>query len=623
MLLWKLARKARTALRLIGFSVICRQALRKKWQADSQVLPLTADHWDIYKRIHKLYWLCFCHFPNLISGETFNEKIQWLKLFGQDPRMVELTDKLALKRFVNRLLGPQFVPATLQTGRYVDELDLSALPPTAVLKANHDSGSVLFVLDANNFPRSEYKRRLDRAIRRTYGRIGGEWQYWPIERKVFVEELLPFSNGAPPPDYKFHCANGRVRWQQFIYDRGHGTKEVITDRDGSVMGVTFDDQMMSVFEFNKPDNWDALVATAETLASDFPYVRVDLYDIEVSCAERRILVGEMTFTPRNGAYQSEGNEVLGRLLPLDRTLIRPPVSQNYAVRQWRQWLKGFTVLRAAREVLRRVRLASKTAALRISLPIKLRTHQAQPHNMAQPVIVSLTSYPPRFPWLALTLRCLLCQSIKPDKLILWVAHADYDALPAEVLALQQHGLCIERVPDLKPYKKLIPALQQFGFDVNHVIADDDMYYPANWLESLLAEGDGQSVVCHFSREWRTAPDLDIPTYTEWPAMAPGARSRYGLLIGHGGVWFPPGSLGPEACDYELASQLCPLQDDIWFSWHALMRGFAIQRTAVSVPRFSWPGADDGGLALSARNNPPGGGNDVAVQKMVAHYGIPQ
>ncbi len=623
MLLWKLLRKTRTALRLIGFSVICRPALYRKWRADAGVLPLTADHWDIYKRIHQLYWLSFGSFPNLISGGTFNEKIQWLKLFGQDPRMVELTDKLAVKRFVTHLLGPGFVPITLQTGRHVDELDLSALPPTAVLKANHDSGSVLFVLDANNFPRDDYKRRLDRAIRRTYGRNGGEWQYWPIERKVFVEELLPFQNGAPPPDYKFHCANGRVLWLQYIYDRGHDTKEVITDRNGQVMGVTFDHKMTSVFEFTKPDNWDALVATAETLAKDFPYVRVDLYDIPVSATVKRILVGEMTFTPLNGAYQSEGNEVLGRLLPLDRTQVRPPISQNFAIRQWRQWLKGFAIVRRAWAGLQRTRIALKAMLIRIHLPLALLAHKAPRHKLAKPVIVSLTSYPPRFPWLAMTLRCLLRQSVKPDKLILWVAQADYDALPAEVLALRPYGLCIEKVPDMKPYKKLIPALQQFGFDVNHVIADDDMYYPANWLESLLAEGDGQSVMCHFSREWRSAADLDIPTYTEWPAMAPGARSRYGLLIGHGGVWFPPGSLGPEACDYELASQLCPLQDDIWFSWHALMRGFAIQRTAVSVPRFSWPGADDGGLALSARNNPPGGGNDVAVQKMVAHYGMPR
>ncbi|MES3006304.1 MAG: hypothetical protein V4751_00875 [Pseudomonadota bacterium] len=253
------------------------------------------------------------------------------------------------------------------------------------------------------------------------------------------------------------------------------------------------------------------------------------------------------------------------------------------------------------------------------LPLWRQVRRARRHALSAPVIVSLTSYPPRFWCLPQTLRCLLCQSVKPDQLILWLAAADRDQLPDEVWAFQRHGVQIEFVEDLKPYKKLIPALQRFGFDVNHVIADDDMYLAPRWLESLLAEDANGAVVCHFSRIWMDSSG-QVPTYREWPAMLPGTTSSHGLLIGHGGVWFPPGSLGPEACDYALAEQLCPRQDDIWFSWHALMRGYLIRRTSRPSRRFSWPGADD--VALSKQNNPTGGGNDVAVQRMIAHFGIP-
>jgi hypothetical protein len=140
---------------------------------------------------------------------------------------------------------------------------------------------------------------------------------------MFAEEMLPFEHGSPPPDYKFHCANGQVLWQQFVCDRGHQTKEVITDPDGKVMGIQFDQHMTPVQEFRIPDNWQAMVAVAETLSRGFPYVRVDLYNVN-----GRIVVGEMTFTPMNGLYRSEGNELLGQLIPLDRSQVRPIISHT-------------------------------------------------------------------------------------------------------------------------------------------------------------------------------------------------------------------------------------------------------------------------------------------------------
>lgn len=278
----------------------------------------------LFHAIHQAYWINQRCFPDIVSGKSFNDKIQWLKLFGQDSRMVGLTDKLALKQIVNRALGPGFVAATLSQGSTYQDIDMANLPRQFVLKANHDSGSVYFVHNKNNFPAKYFKSRLDGAIGRTFGRSGGEWQYWPIPKQVFAEEMLPFINGAPPPDYKFHCSNGRVLWLQYIYDRGRHTKEVITDRDGRVMGLNFDQHMTSVFEFKRPRNWQALLEVAEAMSRGFQYVRVDLYNLP-----DRIVVGEMTFTPLNGMYQSEGNIELGKLIPLDRTQVKELVCSEF------------------------------------------------------------------------------------------------------------------------------------------------------------------------------------------------------------------------------------------------------------------------------------------------------
>jgi hypothetical protein len=285
----------------------------------------------------------------------------------------------------------------------------------------------------------------------------------------------------------------------------------------------------------------------------------------------------------------------------------------------RQWLKGFRILRVCVRHARKMQVQGIYLLMRLGLPPGFPFRAAECHGRPQPVIVSVTSYPPRFRWLALTLRCLLNQSVKADRVILWVAHADRDLLPMAVVKLQARGLSIKSTEDLKSYKKLIPALQCYGFDVNHVIADDDMYYPRHWLATLLDDKAESAVVCHFARVWREEKG-GIDTYLQWPELPPGAASSHGLLIGLGGVWFPPGSLGEAVCDYALASRLCPSQDDIWFTWHALMNGYQIKRSAVSVPRFSWPGADV--VALSKTNNAPGQGNDQAIGRMVRHYGLP-
>lgn len=324
MLYKKIIRKARTVSRKTQFQLAIRQQLYSKWQSDCTASPLSERHFPLFHAIHQAYWINQKRFPGIVSGESFNDKIQWLKLFGQDTRMVGLTDKLALKQIVNQTLGPGFVAATLSQGSAYQDIDLAKLPRKFVLKANHDSGSVYFVHDKNDISARRLKSRLDRAIAITYGKNGGEWQYWPIPKQVFAEEMLPFENGAPPPDFKLHCSDGQVLWLQYIYDRGRNTKEVITDRDGKVMGLNFDHHMTSVFHFERPYNWPAILDVAETMSRGFQYVRVDLYNLP-----DRIVVGEMTFTPLNGMYQSEGNIELGKLIPLDRTKVRELVCTEF------------------------------------------------------------------------------------------------------------------------------------------------------------------------------------------------------------------------------------------------------------------------------------------------------
>jgi len=138
------------------------------------------------------------------------------------------------------------------------------------------------------------------------------------------------------------------------------------------------------------------------------------------------------------------------------------------------------------------------------------------HPLDAPLAISLTSFPARFDTLALTLRCLLAQTIRPDAVILWVAENDFPELPQDVLELQLSGLDIQTCEDIKSYKKLIPCLLE-NPDRYIVTADDDVHYEADWLEKLVSSSmrnTGKIISCRSHRiEYDT--DGKLLPYAEW------------------------------------------------------------------------------------------------------------
>ncbi len=134
-----------------------------------------------------------------------------------------------------------------------------------------------------------------------------------------------------------------------------------------------------------------------------------------------------------------------------------------------------------RNALRIVRQLPQILATRIT-PIR----PAERHSLPGKLVVSLTSYPPRFATLGLTLRSLLLQDVRPDVLVLWVSVADRKLLPRSVTSLQQFGLVISECEDVKSYNKIIPALKAYP-DAFIITADDDMRYPEGWLPQFVNE----------------------------------------------------------------------------------------------------------------------------------------
>ncbi|MDD6285954.1 MAG: glycosyltransferase [Methanobacteriaceae archaeon] len=185
------------------------------------------------------------------------------------------------------------------------------------------------------------------------------------------------------------------------------------------------------------------------------------------------------------------------------------------------------------------------------------------------IIVSLTSYPKRMDDVCYTLYSLLNQNLKPDKIVLWLSEKAYSegipSVPDKVLKFRQNGVTIKFCEDIKSYKKLIPALREYSDDII-VTADDDIYYPPEWLESLYFSHKKypRDVMTHRARKI-ICEDGIISKYEEWPLIKQEEESSYfNFFTSGGGVLFPPNSLDSRIMNMELAEAICPFADDLWF-----------------------------------------------------------
>lgn len=243
-----------------------------------------------------------------------------------------------------------------------------------------------------------------------------------------------------------------------------------------------------------------------------------------------------------------------------------------------------------------------------------------PHGLPVPLIVSLTSYPARFGTLAITLKAILRQSVQPDKVLLWLAEGDEECLPPEVVALKLEGLEVAVCPNWRSYKKIIPALSAYP-EACIVTADDDVYYPRDWLAELVRATSGrQEVVCNRAHRVSLNGDLGPGPYKEWEHnIARPEQSALVFLTGVMGVLYAPESFHEDVGRDDLFTQLSPGSDDVWLYWMHRMAGIEAKKIGGRVRIVEWEGSQ----ATSLRDeNVTGSGNDRAVQAMLRRYGWP-
>lgn len=254
---------------------------------------------------------------NWDDPKTFNEKMQWLKLYDRDPIYSAMVDKYEVKKIVSDRIGQEYVvPILGGPWNSVEEIDFSVLPDQFVLKTTHDCGGVQICKDKATFDKEKASAFLNRHMKRNYFLHCREWPYKNIVPRIFAEQYISDESNAVLPVYKIFCFGGQpkiiqaiqndkqkdetidyfdIRWNKLDLKQNFPNSEVPPERPGHL---------------------DAMIHIARELSKGHAFIRIDLYE-----ANGSVFFSEYTFYSDAGFAKFEPcqwDEILGSWIDLPK-----------------------------------------------------------------------------------------------------------------------------------------------------------------------------------------------------------------------------------------------------------------------------------------------------------------
>lgn len=270
---------------------------------DAERMKFDAELYE--KRIGRpLDWNCL---------ETYTEKMQWAKLFDKDERKAILSDKYAVRAWVEEKIGKEYLIPLLGKWNTYKEIDFSKLPEQFVLKTNHGSCDAVIVRDKTNMSLADkilMRRKIQDALRQDYAAKFCECHYSDIKPCIIAEQYID-SKDTDLRDYKFLCFDGKPYFCWVDIGRYTDHKRNVYDLNWNLQDWNQRDYGNFQGEIRKPENFEKMVEIAQILSQGFLHVRVDLYNVD-----GKIYFGEMTFTNGSGfeaITPASADQMLGKL----------------------------------------------------------------------------------------------------------------------------------------------------------------------------------------------------------------------------------------------------------------------------------------------------------------------
>lgn len=254
---------------------------------------------------------------NLKSPKTFNEKLQWLKLYNRKPEYTTMVDKFAVKEYVANIIGEEHIIPTLGIWNSFDEIDFSSLPNQFVLKTTHGGGGggVVICKDKNTFDKQKAKKVLQKSLNSDIYWNYREWPYKDVPKRIIAEQFMS-NNGKDLEDYKIHNFNGKPKFILVCSNR-YGNSAMIDDfytPEWDLLDLKRPSHPNSATPAKAPSKLKEMLELSEILSKDIPFFRTDFYIIN-----NKVYFGELTFFPASGMSKFEPEEwdnILGTWIQL-------------------------------------------------------------------------------------------------------------------------------------------------------------------------------------------------------------------------------------------------------------------------------------------------------------------
>lgn len=250
------------------------------------------------------------------SPATFNEKLQWLKLYDRKPEYTIMVDKYRVREYIAEKIGEQYLIPLLGVWDSPDEIDFASLPNQFAMKCNHNSGlGMCICTDKSKLDIAKVKKDLSRGLKQNYYLTGREWPYKDVPRKIIAEQFMKSDEGGLT-DYKIHCFNGIPKLILVCKDRftQTGLTEDFFSPQWEHLDIRRPNHPNAHQPIPKPEELSQILSLSRTLSEGIPFLRVDFYIVE-----HRIYFSELTFFPSSGFAQfvpEKWDQIFGEWLVL-------------------------------------------------------------------------------------------------------------------------------------------------------------------------------------------------------------------------------------------------------------------------------------------------------------------
>lgn len=241
---------------------------------------------------------------NLKNPIKYNDKLQWLKLYWRDPLATKCADKFEVRNYVKEKIGDKYLNELYAVYESVDEIDLSKLPKSFVLKGTHGSGFNIICKDKDKMNWKLEFKKMKRWLWTNYYFSNREWVYKDIKPRIICEKYLKEGN-KELRDYRFFCFNGEPKFisVDFNINDKSKTRRNIYDLDWNLLDVEISYPNDLNDEVKKPEKLEEMISLSRKLSSEFPHARVDFYYVK-----EKIIFGEITFFHQSGMGKIKPDE---------------------------------------------------------------------------------------------------------------------------------------------------------------------------------------------------------------------------------------------------------------------------------------------------------------------------